>query len=128
MTLPSQSREYNRFLFAICSELMHQIPEHTGKPMRKNGVQPSWMLNLSGINRIVGSRQIGTGKERLIHNTLLRPTGIKIELAIAEPAWPRTDIPHRCIPVLERCSRRPPRASVLMIEWPASKISVSWSS
>jgi hypothetical protein len=61
MMRPSQSREYNRFLSAICSELMHQIPECTGNPLRKNRMQPSWMLNLRGINRIVESRQIGNG-------------------------------------------------------------------
>ena len=62
MTRPSQSRECNRFLCAICSESMHQVPERTGKPLRKNRMQPSWMLNLRGINRIVESRQIGNGK------------------------------------------------------------------
>lgn len=62
MMRPSQSREYNRFLSALCSELTHQVPELTGKPLRKNGMQPSWMLNPHGINRIVESRQIGNGK------------------------------------------------------------------
>jgi len=39
----------------------------------------------------------------LIHNTLLTPPEIKIELAIAEPTMATADIPYRFWPGAERC-------------------------